>query len=480
MISLLQESQSDLQTYLNKGSLSEHETDIELLVAALTWPDGFRQLIAHSVSLSSLDEFGYSILDIAIDAENALDTAQYLLGLSTSLITPYTWNLANRFHRRYCNAESIKILFCIAVQLSEHHKKTLPVLFNEETCSLVGDMYHTLYHSPELTVAGAQALYDNGFTDIDYEYKSWGTPLLFQFSQICVDWSKTDLVLLQWFLAKSKSLDTFHAGFHGNDRHFLAQSILESIFQDIRSERFAQKEIMDRFSDVRSLVADMFSDPNHDCCTCFCSTYGCDIITFTLKRNEHDHGKTYGNNTGMFQEYGAMSQKFVLTEVFGFLGIHLEQHPGRVHSALRIMTFDRLDMTHTCMQKIGYPKRYYNYTMQEISDIHHAESNDIDTLEDLLTHFESAWSNYDGTFLEFLESHWEPHMEQVLSERRAIPMDKEVLDECGVKLIEYGPENNWKPLQFSADKFQLPWFQRVVEAIVDGREIKEGDRIFQC
>lgn len=461
VMSLLRESQIDLQKHLLRRPQSGNEIkNFELLTCAISWPEGFRQLIAHGISLNDLSQDGLSILDIALSSFATLGIVQYLLGLSMSFITPHTWVSANTFHRQRRGTESIEILHCVAAQLAECRQNSRLILTNESTFPAIRTMYHRLYHVHNLSVVGAQALYDNGFTQIDYNEENLNVPLLFHLeNDFCILRDQLDLV--QWFYNKTRSLNISYPGYNINASHVLVDTIIQQRFSSeiMIKTVYKLEEILLEVSQYRSMLADAFSDPHQDYCTCFCSANGCDVMTIALKRCQNGYGRL---------------ESFILKEVFSLLRINLEEHPELLQSALRVKTFDRLGMTHTCAS--SHDTHWYReFPEHERSEIHGMEKNDIGILETLLTHFESEWSNYSGTFLEFLDSNWEPRMESVLAERRAIPIDREVLDDHGIKLVEYGPEEIPEP-RSPDDKFEITWFQRVAEAIVDGREINEGDQ----
>lgn len=458
-MSLLQESHDDLQKHLVKRSRSGDQIeDIELLTSAVLWPNGFQQLIAHGITSNDVSQAGYSILDIALGSSAGLGVVQYLLGLSMSFITPHTWQQANRFHGGICNTESVEILNCIAAQLAECRQNSRLILTHESTYPAIETMYHRLYHAPSLSVVGAQALYDNGFTQIDYIDEKLNVPFLVHLTRLRQPEKQLDII--QWFYNKKCSLSNSYPHSHINGSQILVEAIIhDGLRSDGLSKTiYGSEGFLLLISKHRSMLADAFSDPHQDHCTCFCSLSGCDVMTIALTKHLYNHG----------------GGEFILTEVFGILGIDLGEHPVLIQSALRVKTFDRLGMTHTCSM-VHNNYWWFEISEHEKSEIHRTERNDIAILENLLTHFELEWSNYNGTFVEFLDSHWEPHMEKVFAERRAIPIDREVLDDHGIKLVEYGPEEIPEP-QSPDDKYEITWFQRVAEAIVDGREINKEDQ----
>lgn len=298
----------------------------------------------------------------------------------------------------------------------------------------------------------------------------------------------SQLALIQWLHDKNVPLDTPHSRFNNFPSHALIINTVHNVFRKIVLEnarlRWRKPENLEEIDiylskampKIQSFIlrfptlSNAVHDRCRDCCVCYCSQNGCDVITSTLSKNPF---LTWWPDVP--RAYITMS-KIILSKIFGFLGIHLEEDPELRNSALRIMTFEVLEMTHTCHLQLseldGLSLDEERLTEEDIANIHDIEKEDIRVLEDLLKHFETVWSSHDGTFLEFLESYWEPHMAKILAESSAKPIDQEALKEHNVTLETCGRETSRR-----ADDFgQFAWFQRVMEAIGDGREIDDCDK----
>lgn len=496
MLDLLVRSHENLQRHLARGVLSDADvSNPHLLKLAICWPDGLRILIANGIQLDCLDEQGNSVLDIAL-GYGLSEIVQILLRLQVSLITPHTWSKAGIFHHTtdISDVEVSGILFSIVTQVSECSRMIRKVLVDDRTRPDFEKMYNELYHQDHLKSAGAEALFQHGFREVDRYVENSETPLWYHIRSLrkriyLFRSLESQLALIQWFHDKNVSLDTPHPRFNSFPSHALIINTVHNVINQMLPgkyrfglEKVENLEEIDVYLSkaMPKIQSSMLRFPtlsnavhgrHRDCCVCCCSRNGCDVITSTLFKDSclawwPDVPRVY-----------ITTSKSILSEIFGFVGIHLEEDPELRNSALRIMTFEVLGMTHTCHLQLSAlnrtPLDEERLTEEDIANIHDIEKEDIRVLEDLLKYFETVWSSHDGTFLEFLETHWEPHMAGILAERAAKPIDEEVLKEHNITLDTCERETNRR-----ADDFgQFTWFQRVAEAIADNREIDDCDQV---
>lgn len=495
MLDLFVRSHGNLQRHLARGVLSDADvSNPDLLRLALFWPYGLKLLIVNGIQVDSLDDRGYSVLDIALRC-GLSETVQILLRLQVSLITPHTWNHAGIFQYQASASrdEILEMMFCIAAQISECSRMIRKILVNDTTRPGSEKMYDELYHEIHLTAAGAEALFQNDFREVNRYVENSETPLWYHIRLLrkagyLIKSLESQLALIQWLHDKNVSLDTPHPRFNNLPSHALVLYTVRNVFENILWEKLRFR--MGKFENLEeieiylskampeiqsfilrfSTLSDAVHDRSRDRCVCYCSRNGCDVITSTLFKNSFlawwpDVPRVYITRS-----------KSILSEIFGFVGIHLEENPELRNSALRIMTFEILGMTHTCHLLLLGPDRRLlgekRLTEEDIANIHDVEEEDIKILEDLLEYFETVWSSHDGTFLEFLETHWEPHMAKILAERAAKSVDQEVLQEHNITLETCERETNRR-----ADDFgEFTWFQRVMEAIADNRKIDDCDK----
>jgi hypothetical protein len=115
--------------------------------------------------------------------------------------------------------------------------------------------------------------------------------------------------------------------------------------------------------------------------------------------------------------------------------------PGFMASAiLRVLTFEKLHLTHTCCYHIMEEIRgqFQRPTLDEAKAIWDLEQADIELLSNLMEEFERSWAAYDKPFAKFVKRVWKPRMRQVREERE---INREVyeteLTRMGVVLKEF-------------------------------------------
>jgi hypothetical protein len=86
---------------------------------------------------------------------------------------------------------------------------------------------------------------------------------------------------------------------------------------------------------------------------------------------------------------------------------------------LRILTFEKLSLTHTCCYRIRDECRGYftRPSPEEAQIIHDLERDDIHVLDRLVADFEDEWATYTKRFVTFMNRVWRPRMQVVLQER---------------------------------------------------------------
>jgi hypothetical protein len=112
-----------------------------------------------------------------------------------------------------------------------------------------------------------------------------------------------------------------------------------------------------------------------------------------------------------------------------------------IQGILRYLTFTLLGLTHTCcfrephLQEVlgGCPPP----TEEEIRDIQHIESKDVDLFNDLLRLLEVELQDYSGTLQEFMIHVWVPHVKEARG--KATEFDRERIKELGIE-ISYSPD----------------------------------------
>ncbi|KAF2180161.1 hypothetical protein K469DRAFT_673443 [Zopfia rhizophila CBS 207.26] len=178
---------------------------------------------------------------------------------------------------------------------------------------------------------------------------------------------------------------------------------------------------------------------NRDVCRCHCSEGGCPIIGCITKRNLwNPHSRT----SGFPQELLARQREnLILRLVYALVDSH-DNHHWMGPAIIRILTFDELNLTHTCCYMIhGEFLWSWRLNCKERDETHFVEMKDIKLLEDLMQEFKAKWEAHTGKFHEFINDIWRPRMKEVCGEISDIDKSQiQRIKDLGVNLDEVEKE----------------------------------------
>jgi hypothetical protein len=171
-----------------------------------------------------------------------------------------------------------------------------------------------------------------------------------------------------------------------------------------------------------SMLREIVSCPE-DPCNCFCSPKGCTAISKLARdRFSHEH----------------LQRKI---EALGVVG-GSDATFRVVSDLLRLITFERLGMSHTCCKYIyagGHPSRRADhidagtYRLLELMDPEVAELQEEDEYLSLL--LEEQYRSMGISLGDFYRDHWLPRMAEVYAERAGLsPEDEDAIRDIGVVL----------------------------------------------
>jgi hypothetical protein len=88
-------------------------------------------------------------------------------------------------------------------------------------------------------------------------------------------------------------------------------------------------------------------------------------------------------------------------------------------AVLRILTFEKLLLTHTCCHRICEEvyQKYARPTPDEAQVIYDVERDDINLLDSLVANFAAKWAGYTRPFVTFMNRVWKPRMRAVCQDR---------------------------------------------------------------
>jgi hypothetical protein len=278
-----------------------------------------------------------------------------------------------------------------------------------------------LYHTSFLTLVAAQCLWDFGHRDIDTlrtdplqtdtNTLAPTTPLwavtTHQSSYPLWGWWP----LVEWLLEKGANLAWIHPTFLTTPAHVIGSSL--------RCTKFDANSV--------SLLDPVLLCDKRDQCSCYCSYLksGCRVLGCTTRHDQSDHWKR------------ANFKMYVEPHISALIDGH-RSLAWASSAVLRVMTFEKLSLTHTCCvhQDYRHLSQKLQPTKEEARNIFDIERDDIDLLDKLMEEFDSLWATYRGTFAKFIKRVWKPKMRSVLKEKRD-PDD--IYRETGVVLKRVEP-----------------------------------------
>jgi hypothetical protein len=456
--------------------LNVQNPDVETAMSlhwVANWPIGLQTLLHHGFTGVSQQSqlywgpFNGSPLDWAIKFHN-IESVKILMK-HLAFYTRITWYCAVNWGNPY-------ILREVASGLYQKFTQSVENLPPRGSCAKPTDVIDNrrLYCTWRMSLEAAQILYDAGFTTVDEPWFE-RTPLMTH----AESYDMNDAPTVVWFLEKGAKLDTmclfglmplhvfaekfvvsfirrehdyqtyksrmgWNSFLHPDQPTVLHTSMLEVCPIGWCDEKVSEDWSLDATTIHEDLFTAVFENKSKDSCTCQCAMQGCTAISSALRVSRPTGCVHQILITG--RKITTPLQKRTLHEIVTYLS-GPEHHARICCEALRIMTFDALGLTHTC-HDWGYCHKGGDVSIrpsfpssEDIKNIEYTEVNDIQLLENLMAEFESAWKEWNGEVLDFIENYWEVRMEEIMSEREKPRSDElQRLEEVGVVVKGYGPE----------------------------------------
>jgi hypothetical protein len=382
----------DLQTCLTSlgaNALKSQLKKSEYAYALGSWPRGIELLISDGIVKES-----EPLLDILWTSAIGLKcsgSALFLLQCKTG-VTVEDWYQACISWRQCSNdladmverARRSQIFDALAHRLSasgHNLAARAQESGNKETIA----RWPPLYHTSSLSLLSAESAWKAGFRDLS-PIRHGIPPLWIIMGPWISDWS-----VFKWLLD------------HGADTTWIHPTLLTTPGHKVARCRATEIEKV-------SAYMNLIVSEQRDNCTCHCSLKGCFMIgcavsqmnkaIYPLRRGRNDHLRT------------TQSHLFALVDD--------DRASTWMSSAiLRILTFEKLSLTHTCCYRI-YDEDWGTFmrpTPEEAHIIHDLERDDIHVLDRLVADFEDEWAKYTKRFVTFMNRVWRPRMQVVLQER---------------------------------------------------------------
>ncbi|KAF3021573.1 hypothetical protein E8E14_013363 [Neopestalotiopsis sp. 37M] len=280
----------------------------------------------------------------------------------------------------------------------------------------------------------AQLLLDLGFRDLDEPDELGFTPLM-----TIPPYSSDDAELMLWFVEHGADLariipDTGLNNKHGCSTvaHLMARKWVGSVY---RSATHAMSNI----APVSTV----------DGCKCYCSETGCTPASILF---------SYFAKGYPFRDWH-QQQKIInvvsrLAEFLEDNDIDMTIHRHACLSALRMLTFEALEIRHTCgCRCLGmYWTSDDLLSSEDVEDIWEEDAHLIDRLNELQTQFETSFDESGMSFNAFLVKLWIPRMEIVLQELDQVELSEAERGDAELLGVEWDScEVQYSPQQGSQD-----------------------------
>ncbi|MCJ1243970.1 hypothetical protein MMC30_001167 [Trapelia coarctata] len=254
------------------------------------------------------------------------------------------------------------------------------------------------------------------------------------------DWPPEGTSLWEWLISKGADVSKKNTPAGASQIHFLALGVYEELEQLIVDEHSPSQalsqdwnllpHVFESFTSALNCVFKEDYSRINDGCLCACSVHGCSSITVLLRELSRAPEK------GFLAMCMTCFQNVRSTFLYWALETGLNQRQALdtvADDVIRSLLFADLGLTHTCCDlQLYYPSNSRVPSPQEISEIQDEEKELIAELESLCEEADHRWAQYQGSFVEFLES-----FRQEVRERPSKPISKKdirKMEEIGVVL----------------------------------------------
>ncbi|KAL5120153.1 hypothetical protein ACEQ8H_001979 [Pleosporales sp. CAS-2024a] len=431
-MAIIQRSESEFSTLItfcdkdlcDKTKCSHH------VRALASWPQGL-QILCSSSQYAHVPELITRLWHAAVDMV-AMASLVALIPFNPDVIYR-DWNFVNFSHRlQISQPMETRIVFDFMAQrlrLRDDSSDDAAVLDGKHIVP-----HRSLYSSIHLCIEGAQSAWDAGYRDVnvlepdlsDNEHPA--TPLWHIAS------GSYDIDAFEWLIQHGANPAWIHPIYLTTPVHAFIQNNLSWL-----TSAWGTRTYLDDWEALKDLE-DLLLLDQRDCCLCHCSQGGCHVIgRALLKRID-------------WQYYKYRKAFHESIQPYCFKLVHQNSSKAWISSAvLRILTFAKLGLTHTCCYRVNDETwgRFHRPTPKERETIVQDEQADIRLLEKLVTEFEDKWATYTRPFVTFMNRVWRPRMRRAMQERVPdVEQYKEAIRGVGVILDE---GHDMEEAQFDSD-----------------------------
>ncbi|KAJ5099022.1 hypothetical protein N7532_006023 [Penicillium argentinense] len=422
---IIQELEHDLLAELRSGRAKANDNlgGTTLLQLAVGWPRGLQILLGSGADIHydcpmpplrmAIREHHYKSVEILLSAGCALDTADIAFAESlhdnkmTSILIS---GLASRRKRllKFAKA-SLSPAELSELGLSDSHLpdseawKITSKLTEKGTTipvELKVNFRTSVYHCAFRKIETLDLLHNAGFKDTDSEDSYGLTPHMTMISSSgifeCAHKRRT------WLISHGANPRRALHGGGGTVLHFLGTCFASMLVMEVTrasSSDLRQFQVPESGSGVDDPLFDLryvLQDPDRDTCVCSCSVGGCTPLLAAVRHLLGYTPRFYMHNG---ENRFPRALEFLISRSDSSLQTQI--------SILRLLTFDALDLGHTCCRKADYVHNIIEYIDgKEVEEIREEESLLLDDFESLLDWIIVQFMEMGVPLLEFLQGSW--------------------------------------------------------------------------
>jgi hypothetical protein len=390
----------------------ESSTNIYSCITALAyWPQGVELILSNGRVMPS-DNLIVMIWDSAIELA-VLKSLRILMDFGVLVTIRELERLIEALSFRWDGAidtekEWAKLFYDLASQilLGDSAPIDAHVAKSSEGHIVLPNNAPPFYHWKYLSTPAAEGVWLTGLCDLNAEKATRDdaerVPPLWIHVMMLRYWLSSQLGLVKWFLDHGADPTWVHPSYFTTPGHIIIRYLISQAVQD-KSVADCDKWL------------DCLDWTRPDQCVCHCSRAGCSGIGCAVSSLfMRLHLRFLDLRDIKYHRQTVKPYLFSLTE--------RSRSPGLMASAiLRVLTFEKLNLTHTCCYRILHEvderKNFQRPTPDEAKIIWDLEQADIELLNNLMEEFERSWAAYDKPFAKFVKRVWKPRMRQVRKER---------------------------------------------------------------
>jgi hypothetical protein len=251
----------------------------------------------------------------------------------------------------------------------------------------------SLYHLGGLTLLSAESAWRAGHCGVNSFNNSLdspfnGTPFWLQAltSPVYIVIENAPIELLIWLMRHGADPFWIHPTCFTTPAHVLARKQLVRVIKDIK---------------YREDISALLHSELRDGCQCYCSRSGCPVVGCAIAKPATGWITTYEHRADQANLF-----KLVKNDC---------ESLWMAAAIIRVLTFERLSLTHTCCYRIEKEiwENFERPTSEEAKEIHDLERDDIEVLEKFVAELEETWAGYRKSFTNFMNRVWRPRMQKI-------------------------------------------------------------------